>query len=396
MQLTLRNASIGELFGELKEQQERKVDLIVPARDLWSHNGQVVVANAGEPKMDANGVSRGPLYLAPSNVYDEGLVEKLSNPGRPVGRAFVRGLRETGRTDVLDHVVNGLLHGSKELNVPSDDRKFFLRSFSPSAPGGTGYARALLSNSYRPIDNWDVLNSIIKGMTAAGLDSHVVKQADLTDRRMYLKIVVPEISALAPTFLRDYVAPYSKKRGADIPTVFAGFVIKNGETGGSAFSITPELTFEVCDNGMTVTEDMIRKTHLGAKVEDEGVVRVSERTRKINLEFVESYTADAITSFLDKSYMERVLLRLTEQAGGVVEHPQAVVETITKRAAFSDEDAEGIMNAFIDGGDRTKGGILQAITAYSQRVADPDHAYEIEADALAAAGFSKIGDKSFA
>lgn len=396
MQLTLRNASIGDLFAELKEQQDRKVDLIVPSRDLWSHNGLAVVANAGESKIDDNGVSRGPLYLHPSNVYDEGLVEKLSTKGRPVGRAFIRGLRETGRTDVLDHVVNGLLHGNKELKIPSDDRKFFLRTFAPGKTGGSGYARALLSNSYRPIDNWDVLNSVIKGMTASGLDSHVVKQADLTDRRMYLKIVVPEISALAPTFLQNYVAPYSKKSGADIPIVHAGFVIKNGETGGSAFTITPELTFEVCDNGMTVTEDMLRRTHLGSKVEDEGVVKISEKTRRLNLDFVESYTADAITSFLDKDYMERVLRRLTEQAGGEVKHPQAVVETITKRAAFSDEDAEGIMNAFIDGHDRTKGGILQAITAYSQTVADPDHAYEIEADALAAAGFSKIGDKAFA
>ena len=396
MQLTLRNASVKELFAELKEQQQRKVDLIVPARDLWSHNGLAVVANAGETKMDDNGVSRGPLYLAPSNVYDEGMVEKLRVDGSSMGIKLVRGLRTTGRTDLVDSLYNGMLHGNKELNVPGDERKFFLRTFSPAAPGQTGYARALLSNSYRPIDNWDVLNSVIEGMTAAGLDSHVVKQADLTDRRMYLKIVVPEINALAPEFLRDYVAPYSKKRGAEIPTVFAGFVIKNGETGGSAFTITPELTFEVCDNGMTVTEDMVRKTHLGAKVEDEGVVKISEKTRKLNLDFVQSYTKDSITSFLDVGYMERVLRRLTEQAGGQVKHPQAVVETIVKRAAFSDEDAEGIMNAFIDGGDRTKGGMLQAVTSYSQTVADPDHAYEIEADALAATGFSKIGDKAYA
>lgn len=393
MQLNLRNASLTDLFAELKEQQQRKVDLIVPARELWSHSGQYVVANAGEAEVTDSGVTRNPLYLTPSNVFDDGLVEKLSNPGRPVGRAFVRGLRETGRTDVLDHVVNGLLHGSSDLGISGDERKFFVRTFAPSTPGQAGYGRAVLSNSYRPIDNWDVLNSVIKGMTDAGLDSHVVKQADLTDRRMYIKIAVPEISALAPTFLQNYVAPYSKKRGADIPTVFGGFVIKNGETGGSAFTITPELTFEVCDNGMTVTEDMVRKTHLGAKVEDEGVVKVSERTRQANLEFVKSYTMDAITSFLDKGYMERVIRRLTEQAGGEVEHPQEVVQTIVKRTAFSESDAEGILNAFIDGGDRTRGGVLQAITAYTQTVADPDHAYEMEADALAAAGFRKIGDK---
>jgi hypothetical protein len=393
MKLTLRNASIGDLYTELKEQQARKVDLIVPARDLWSHQGLAVVANAGEATVTDDGVSRGPLYLAPSAVYDEGMVDRLKVDGSSMGIRLVRGLRATGRTDLVDSLYNGLLHGNKDLGVTGDERKFFLRTFSPAAPGQSGYARAILSNSYRPIDNWDVLNSIMKGMTSAGLTAHVVKQADLTDRRMYLKIVVPEVQALAPTFLRNYVAPYSKKRGAEIPTVFGGFVIKNGETGGAAFSITPELTFEVCDNGMTVTEDMIRKTHLGSKVEDEGVVKVSERTRKINLEFVESYTADAISSFLDKGYMERVLRRLTEQAGGEVEHPQAVVETITKRAAFTDEDAEGILNAFIDGADRTRGGILQAITAYSQTVEDPDHAYEMEADALAAAGFRKIGDK---
>jgi hypothetical protein len=47
----------------------------------------------------------------------------------------------------------------------------------------------------------------------------------------------------------------------------------------------------------------------------------------------------------------------------------------------------------MDGGDRTRGGLVQAITAYSQQVDDADRAYEMDADALPAAGFGNVSGR---
>lgn len=391
MQLTLRKGTLQDLATELQEQQDRKVDLVVPASKLWSHNGNVLVAGHGEPVITNDGVTNSNLELVPSAVFDTGMVAKLSTPGRPVGRAFIRGLRESGRTDIIDGVYNGLLHGNRGLEAPGDGRSFFVRTFT--GQGDTpGYARAVLSDSYRPIDNWDVLMTVINGLQSAGFDGHVVRQADLTDDRMYLRVSVPEITALAPGLLHGYTSPYGGARGADNPVVEAGIVITNSETGGGAFTISPELVVQICRNGMTIKKDMIRKTHLGSKL-DEGVIRVSDRTRKLNLDLVASQTRDAIDSFLNADYMNRVLRQIEAGSDERVDDVEKAVETIIARPAFSKADAKGLLAAFMDGGDRTRGGLVQAVTAYSQSVGDADRAYEMDADALAAAGFGSVSGR---
>jgi hypothetical protein len=399
MQLTLRKGTLADLANELQEQQDRKVDLVVPASKLWSHDGNVVVAGYGAPVLTDDGVTSSNLELSPSNVFDTGMVAKLSETGRPVGRAFVRGLRETGRTDLVDSIYNGLLHGNRDLLVPGDPRSFFLRTFAPGQPVGglpptnpLGYARAVLSDKYRPIDNLDVLLTVIKGLQSAGFDGHVVRQADLTDDKMYLRVSVPEITALAPGLLHGYTSPYGGARGADNPVVEAGIVITNSETGGAAFTITPELVVQICTNGMTIKKDMIRKTHLGSKM-DAGLVRVSDETRRLNLQLVASQTKDAINTFLDADYMNRVIRQLESGSDERIADVEKTISEVVTRPAFSKADTKGLLAAFMDGGDRTRGGLVQAITAYSQQVDDADRAYEMDADALPAAGFGNVSGR---
>ncbi len=394
MQLTIRKGSLADLADELQEQQDRKVDLVVPAAKLWSHGGNVLIAGHGEPKLTDTGVTPTNLELVSSRVFDNGLVAKLSETGRPVGQKFITGLRATGRTDIVDDVYNGLLHGNQGLGVPGDPRSFFVRTFSGRSPVGAddpgtlGYARAVLSDKYRPIDNLDVLLTVIKGLQAAGFSSHAVRQADLTDDKMYIRVSVPEITALAPGLLHGYTSPYGGARGADNPVVEAGLVITNSETGGAAFTITPELVVQICRNGMTIKKDMIRKTHLGSKME-EGV-RVSQRTLDANRELVASQTRDAIETFLDADYMNRVLRQIESGSDERIDDVEKAIETVVSRPAFSKADAKGLLAAFMDGGDRTRGGLVNAVTAYSQSVDDADRAYEMDADALVAAGFGHV------
>jgi hypothetical protein len=384
MQLNLRNASLSSLVEELTEQRNRKQDLIVPARDLWSREGRVFVRGAGEPTLTADGVTTGNLEFTSTDVFDEGASAKLGMP-----RAYLRTLRENGWTDLVDANVNGLLHGYTPKNAEevrqADSRRFMLRTFK-GEDGGYGTARALLSDSYRTIDNWDVLMATLSGMRAAGLDAHVVRAADLTNRRMYVKVVAPEVQALAPELLKNYRSPFSGARGADNPSVFAGFVLSNSETGSGAFTITPRLEIQVCTNGLTITKDAVRRTHLGSKAEDDGVVRYSESTQRKSLELITLQTRDAVKTFLDADYMAQAIRKVEEKAGREVGRPQDVVKTIVQREAFTKADTDGLLEHFIKGGDMTAGGVFGAITSYAQTVDDADRAYLMEADALTAAG----------
>lgn len=63
--------------------------------------------------------------------------------------------------------------------------------------------RAFLSDWYGIIDNLDVLTAVLDGITAADAEV-VVRSADLSESTMHCKVYSPKISALAPTFLRNY------------------------------------------------------------------------------------------------------------------------------------------------------------------------------------------------
>ena len=88
--------------------------------------------------------------------------------------------------------------------------------------------------------------------------------------------------------------------------------------------------------------------------------------------------------------MTRAIDNLTAKAGAPVADPKAMIETVVKRTAFSKADADGILDAFIKGGQVTKGGVAQAVSAYSQTVDDADKAYAMDADAFAAAGITGV------
>lgn len=102
--------------------------------------------------------------------------------------------------------------------------------------------------------------------------------------------------------------------------VFAGFVVSNSETGHGSFSLTPQLTVQVCDNGMTITRDAVREVHLGGRLAD-GVVRWSADTQDAVLDLVGRPTASTTTSApetggrgLDR--LDRVRLLGIDRVGG--------------------------------------------------------------------------------
>ena len=395
MQTTTRNASLADLMTMLREQHARKVDVVAPASAIRSEDGLLVVRDT-EAVLTEDGVTTADGRYAPTAVADEGIADKL---GVPVG--YLKRLR-TERPDLYDANVNGWLHGRREkrrlaptgtagdgdgyitLNeaIPGDSRSFLLRAFRGD-DGGTGIARAFLSDRYSMVDNLDVLMAALDGIRDAGV--HVdIDGGDLTDRRMVVRVKCPEVQALAPRLLDGYRSPFTGAMGSDNPTVFAGFQISNSEVGGGAFTIVPRLVVQVCNNGMTITKDAMSKVHLGGRL-DAGVVRWADDTQQAAVALVKKQTRDAVTTFLSGDYLTETIERLERKAEEEV-RTHDDVKVLTKAAKFTDAEVEGILAYFTQGGQMNRAGVANAVTAWSQTLPDGDQAYAAEARATTLLG----------
>lgn len=361
-----RNATLAELAQRLEFQQERKLDVVAPAGAIRAHGGVLVVQDA-DHEITASGVTRTAGAFGPTDVCDQGIAEKLNIPG-----AYLRKLR-TEFPDLYDANLNGWL--------ARDERRFLVRTLR-GEDGHPGVARAFLSNGYKIIDNYDALSAVLDGVRDAGVAVRIAG-CDLSDRKMYVRVTAPEIRAYAPTLLRDYRSPFNGRHGADNPTVFAGFIISNSETGCGALSITPQLTVEVCDNGVTITKDVARAVHTGARLA-EGTIEWSDDTQRKTLSVITAQARDAVRAFLDPAYIQREIRAIEQAAGAPVQDADETITLVSQRLKYTDAQRKGILDHFIRGGSLTAGGVLHAVTSLAQTVEDPDEAHELENSALRA------------
>jgi hypothetical protein len=360
-----RNATLQDLAALLRDQQARKADIVAPAAAIRARDGRLVIDDSA-PELGPDGVSMTAGSYTPTDVCDQGIADKLGIPA-----AYLRRMREQ-RPDLYDANVNGWLAG--------DDRKFLLRCLRASGPHGGGVVRAFLSDGYKIIDNLDVLLAALDGVRQSGVPVEV-DGCDLTERRMYVRVVCEQVRALAPALLSGYHSPFTGATGADNPVVFSGFMLTNSETGCGAFTLVPRLVVQICRNGMTITRDAMRAVHLGERL-DEGVVTWSGNTREKTLALITAKTTDAVGTFLDPSYVERAVRELEKDAGHPVADPQEAVRVVSQRLRFTDAQQTDILTHFIRGGDVTAGGVMHAVTSVAQTLPDADTAHEMESQAV--------------
>jgi hypothetical protein len=368
--LTRRHASLADLADLLKQQHASKLDMVVPAGAMRAVGGCLQIDGTGEAVLSPDGVTTGPGRFVPTGTCDAGVAEKL---GIPV--AYLRRTRQE-HVELYDVNVNTWL-------ADEPGRRFLVRALRDGVdPGRAGIARALLSEKYRFVDNLDVLLAVLAGVRESGAAAQVTS-CDLSERRMYVQIRSDDIAAYAPALLANYVSPFTGAAGADNPVVFAGFVVSNSETGHGSTSITPQLIVQVCDNGMTITRDAMREVHLGGRLAD-GVVQWSAATQQAALALITRQAADAVSTFLDRGYVERTIAGIETEAGVRVGDVPATVKHVGSQLRFSEEQQATILDHFIDGRDRTAGGVLHAVTSAAQTQTDADTAYEMERAGLRA------------
>ncbi|MFF0142640.1 DUF932 domain-containing protein [Streptomyces sp. NPDC005227] len=367
-----RNADLRDLVVILEDHKRRKQDVVVSASALSFRDGNVQVEGM-ERQITEDGVTDVDGTYRPTAVADEGIADKLKIP-----TSYLRRMRAEN-VPLLDENVNAWLR-------QQPDRRFMLRTFrgdhTPGTAPAEGVARALMSDSYKVMDNFDILLAALEGVQKSGHPTKVIG-CDLTDRRMYVRVESEAVAVMAPELLSGYHSPFDGRSGDQLPLVSAGFVITNSEVGSGAWSVTPRAVMQVCTNGLTIPMDVMRAVHVGAK-HDEGVVSWSEDTQKKELEVITAKTADAVRTFLSREYIEAKLREIEAAAGRPVTEPTKTIEHVTKTLKISNEAKETILAHFVRGGQMTAGGVMQAVTSTAQTLADADQAAALEALALPA------------
>ncbi|WP_337825212.1 hypothetical protein [Amycolatopsis sp. A1MSW2902] len=169
---TTSNSDLAAIADLLQRQRAQRLDVVAPAAAIRAEGGRLVVRDAGEPVLTADGVTARDASLAPNVVADAGIADKLGIPA-----PYVRHLRENN-VELWDANVNGWLE--------RDARSFLVRGLADE-DGGEGIARAFLSEKYRIVDNLDVLLATLEGLRSTGIEANVTG-ADLSEKRMYVRI----------------------------------------------------------------------------------------------------------------------------------------------------------------------------------------------------------------
>jgi hypothetical protein len=211
VRLTARNAGLPEIKAILEDQRARRLDLVTTGQAFRATEAGTLLVTS-TPVLEADGVTDPGGEYVPTETCDRTLGDRLDIPER-----YLCKLREQDRGDIWAANVNGRLHGQAHLSaVPAeflegapadpDSRKHMLRLFRGDE-GGMGVARAFLSPKYKIIDSLDVLVAVLKGVRETGTDVHPAV-CDLSDRRFYMTLEAPGISALAPHLLEGYRSPF--------------------------------------------------------------------------------------------------------------------------------------------------------------------------------------------
>lgn len=226
-----------------------------------------------------------------------------------------------------------------------------------------GTARAFLSERYRRIDNAQVASAVLPIISS--IPDARVESCELTDSRMYLKVVNPRLTA-----------EISK---GDV--VQSGIVISNSEVGMGSVAVAPLIYRLVCSNGMIAADSKVRKYHVG---------RVNEADNDYSIYRSETIEADdhafllkvqdTVRAVVEHEIFNGIVSRMREAKEAKIDAkvvPQ-VVELTSKDYSITDAESESILGYLIGGGDLSLYGLANAVTRHAQDVESYDRSTELE------------------
>jgi hypothetical protein len=375
MKTNFRKIELHQLFDEIRKQNSMKKDFIVPSKCLSMKNGKLIIDNIDENLNLKKILSDIKINLSdefcktifePTSVFHSQLSEKLNIP-----KKYYDKLNTIENISLLDENVNYWLRKIKT--------NYLIRTFIDK--NKEEYCvRAILSDKYRIIDNFDVLIAVLDAVKQSDVDIRIDEKAcDITDKRMYVRFICPEIEIKAPELLKNYTKPDGS--GNKNNSIISGFVISNSEVGLGSLTIIPRAKVLACSNGLILTKEKFSQIHLGAKLEEYTEIKWSEQTKELNYELIVSQIKDFINRIVSKEYLVKSIEQITK-SNIELENPIEYLSNVCNHFNISEEKKNDILKYFLRGSINTSFGLSSALTYYAHSKADADEQYELEMAAL--------------
>jgi hypothetical protein len=230
-----------------------------------------------------------------------------------------------------------------------------------------GGMRAYLSERYRPLDNYDLVEAVLPTLME---DTRVqVESCQVTDTKLYLKATTPRLTA--------------EITKGDV--VQAGIVISNSEVGAGSVRVEPLLYRLVCLNGAIINDLAMKRYHIGGRANgnngDDDAIQafLRDETRAANDKAFWMTVQDVVRGVFEETRFQQIVGRFQEAASVKIDaDPVKVVEVTAKRFGLTDSERGSVLQHLVEGGDLSKYGLCQAVTRASQDVEDYERATDLE------------------
>ncbi len=325
--------TLQELATEIQRQKVFKRDFVAPASLLKFHTeGKTPIIGF---KNSDNGFATG---FKPTETFNDQLSQYLNIP-----RDYYRRMA-TEVPELLVESANAWL-GRKPV-----EEKRMVRTLD-------GTARAFLSEKFRPLDNFDLADAVLPILTK---NEFKVESCEVTDKRMYLKVVTPKISGEV----------------AKGDTLNFGLSISNSEIGYGSLSVQLMAYRLACLNGM-ISESAVKKYHVGKRQEgSDGTWEIfSNETKQLSDKAFWAQVKDTVQASVDNAAQnfDKLINKAKKAAQIALPAPVEVVELVAEKFGFNEGEQSGVLDHLIRGGDLSLWGLTNAVTAYAQ---DKDLTYE--------------------
>lgn len=375
MELEMKSCSLEKLYAELEKQENAKSDIVVPPNSIMMEGGKMFLKNFG-PLDDLlgsiEGVESSPLTIEPNELFLFQISQKLG-----ITRAYAKRMLEL-QPNLFDYNVNEWL--KFEAGAKKKSRNFLLRTFKDEN-GGASLGRAFLSDSFKIIDNFEVLKIALDAIMAEGKKTGVkiaVDTCSLTEKKMYCRFVLEEYNTNSK-ILGNYKNPIIGEQ--DPNGLISGFVLSNSEVGHGKLFTAPRIIVGSCNNGYIWYDEAYHKTHLGAKL-DTGLVKSSKMTHSRNRDLILSQVRDVVRTFLSKDFLGQKVAELEAKGSYILDKPFETIVSVCSNLGIAD-DKDKVLNYFTKQNQcETSFDIMQAVTFFAQHDCNADKRFNLERQAV--------------
>ena len=343
--------SLQELAAQIERQSAERKDYVAPQGRVEaqvSEAGQVVLAGFN-----------GDAYGVTAHAHSQ-LAQALSIPKAYYDRM------NAAQPDLLARNINTW------MKAEAPEKRMF-RTLG-------GQVRAVLSPKYRPLDNFELATAILPKLLGMKVE---VMSAALTETRMYIKVILPELSDALPAGMtwgsgHNRIAEYG---GNEAGRLVAALTVRNSEVGDGALAVEPSVFTTWCTNLAVMKQAAMRKYHVGRGIDGGDTWEVMrDATREADDRAFFMKVADVVAAAFDPKVFAGAVEQIRNASQDKIESKELakVVEVATRTLALPAGSQGSILTYLAQGGDFSRWGLSSAITATANGLEDYETATAFE------------------